>query len=98
MGRPSRSASHLPYNYPQLQNLIKRDSESYREEFLQQYQHFKSSLEILQVRPDTVEDHFEALVMFIAHVRAAPRDARTKCVCGRWCRATPCRPRSSRGS
>lgn len=98
MGKPSRSASHLPYNYPQLQNLIKRDSESYREEFLQQYQHFKSSLEILQVRPDTVEEHFEALVMFIAHVRTAASGARTHHVCRRWCRATPRRPKSSRGS
>lgn len=68
MGKPSRAASHLPFNYPQLQNLIKRDPESYREEFLQQYQHFKSSLAILLVQPDAVEEHFEALVMFISHV------------------------------
>jgi len=68
MGKPSRAASHLPFNYPQLQNLIKRDPDSYKEEFLQQYQHFKSSLAILQVQPDAVEEHFEALVMFISHV------------------------------
>lgn len=68
MTRSSRSASQLPFNYPQLQNLIKRDPGSYREEFLQQYQHFQSSLGILKVQPDAVEEHFEALVMFIAHV------------------------------
>jgi protein SDA1 len=68
MGKPSRSASHLPHNYPQLQNLIKRDAESYREEFLQQYQHFKSALAILKMRPDSVEDHFEPLASFLSHV------------------------------
>ncbi len=74
MGKPSRAASHLPFNYPQLQNLIKRDPEGYKEEFLQQYQHFKSSLAILQVQPDSVEDHFEALVMFLSHVISCIND------------------------
>ena len=33
----NRQSNQLPNNLPQLQNLIKRDAESYKEEFLQQF-------------------------------------------------------------
>jgi protein SDA1 len=65
MGR----AAVLPHNYPHLQNLIKRDAASYVQEFTQQYQHFKASLAIVSLRPAAADDHFEALVSFISHVR-----------------------------
>ena len=61
-------AALLPHNYPQLQNLIKRDPVSYRDEYLQQYQHFKSSILILQSSPSALDEHFESLVTFISHV------------------------------
>lgn len=64
MGR----ASVLPYNYPHLQNLIKRDPNSYEQEFEQQYQHFKASLAIVRLRPSAADDHFESLVTFVSHV------------------------------
>lgn len=64
MGR----AAVLPYNYPHLQNLIKRDASAYATEFHQQYQHFKASLAIVQMRPAAADEHFEALVTFISHV------------------------------
>ena len=36
---------------PQLQNLIKRDPEGYKEEFLMQKKHFESEVEIFKLRP-----------------------------------------------
>lgn len=39
-------AMMLELNLPQLQNLIKRDHQSYREEFLRQLNHFESSIEV----------------------------------------------------
>ena len=36
-----RQNNQLPNNLPQLQNLIKRDAESYKEEFQQQFRHFQ---------------------------------------------------------
>lgn len=41
----------LTSNLPQLQNLIKRDPISYREEFLTQYNHYLSLLRLLQHSP-----------------------------------------------
>ena len=40
-GRRERDGS-LPMDLPLLQNLIKRDPQSYREEFQQQMQHFRA--------------------------------------------------------
>lgn len=58
----------LPTNYPYLQNLIKRDPISYASDFQQQYQHFKASLAIVQLRPAAADDHFESLLAFLSHV------------------------------
>lgn len=41
----------LTSNLPQLQNLIKRDPASYKEEFLTQYNHYLSLLRLLQATP-----------------------------------------------
>ncbi|CAG8450448.1 5354_t:CDS:10 [Acaulospora colombiana] len=57
MGKRNRT-SLLPNNLPQLQNLIKRDPLSYREDFLQQYRHFESQLTIFQLKPDEEEEEF----------------------------------------
>lgn len=62
-------AALLPHNLPQLQNLIKRDPQSYREEFFQQYFHFKASIAILADSTTTVADEqLNALITFISHV------------------------------
>lgn len=71
-----RHNNQLPDNLPQLQNLIKRDPESYREEFLQQYNHFLSILEVFRLNPDQQNKSLDELVMFIAQVsrtRSFPR-------------------------
>ena len=74
-----RAASVLPLNLPHLQNLIKRDNESYRSEFLMQQTHFYSTLGLMQASGwDTGvdgnegiggsdEDSLENLITFMSH-------------------------------
>ncbi|KAI0050999.1 SDA1-domain-containing protein [Auriscalpium vulgare] len=55
-------------NLPQLQNLIKRDPTSYKEEFLQQWNHYNSIRQIFQINPDEQAAHFRELITFISQV------------------------------
>jgi len=63
-------------NLPQLQNLVKRDPVSYKEEFLQQWNHYNSTRRIFQINPDEQASHFRELVTFISQARISI------CVCG----------------
>lgn len=58
----------LTSNLPQLQNLIKRDPTSYKDEFLQQWNHYNSIRLIFHLNPDEHAHHFRELVAFIAQV------------------------------
>lgn len=58
----------LTANLPQLQNLIKRDPAAYKEEFLQQWNHYNSIRQIFQINPDEQAHHFRELVSFISQV------------------------------
>ncbi|XP_053317627.1 protein SDA1 homolog [Spea bombifrons] len=61
-----RNNNKLPTNLPQLQNLIKRDPASYTEEFLQQYNHYLSNVEVFKLQPDKANKELATLVMFMA--------------------------------
>ncbi|KAJ2782561.1 Severe Depolymerization of Actin [Coemansia javaensis] len=75
MGRRLRSANLLS-NLPQLQNLIKRDPQSYVEEFGQQLQHFEASLAIFELKPDEEAKEFGELIVFLAQVaRCYPKQS-----------------------
>ncbi|XP_038063105.1 protein SDA1 homolog [Patiria miniata] len=63
-----RNRNQLPNNLPQLQNLIKRDPQSYIEEFLQQYRHYESNLQIFQLKPTQHSKNLAELVMFFCQV------------------------------
>lgn len=63
-----RNRNKLPTNLPQLQNLIKRDPDSYREEFLQQFRHYESNLQIFKLDPSNANKTLGDLVMFISQV------------------------------
>ncbi|CAG8548780.1 4568_t:CDS:10 [Scutellospora calospora] len=77
MGKRERSTL-LPNNIPQLQNLIKRDPLSYKEDFLQQYRHYESQLTILQLKPDEEAEEFGNLVTFISQVaQCYPQETNT---------------------
>ncbi|KAF8797849.1 protein required for actin cytoskeleton organization and cell cycle progression [Phlegmacium glaucopus] len=58
----------LTSNLPQLQNLIKRDSVAYKEEFLQQWNHYNSIRQIFKINPEEQAQHFKELVAFISQV------------------------------
>jgi len=59
---------------PQLQNLIKRDPASYKEEFLMQKRHFDSELDIFKLRPTKESERFTELVTFMSHVAVCYKD------------------------
>lgn len=52
---------------PQLQNLIKRDPDAYKDEFFMQKAHFDSELEIFKLRPTKDSERFAELVSFMSH-------------------------------
>jgi len=64
----NRHNNQLPNNLPQLQNVIKKDPEAYRDEFLQQHRHFQSTLEVFELSPDKFNESLDDLVMFLAQV------------------------------
>ncbi|XP_068948112.1 protein SDA1 homolog [Petaurus breviceps papuanus] len=63
-----RNNNKLPSNLPQLQNLIKRDPSAYVEEFMQQYNHYKSNVEIFKLQPNKPSKELAELVMFLAQI------------------------------
>jgi protein SDA1 len=64
----TRHNNQLPDNLPQLQNLIKRDPQSYKDDFLQQYEHFLSTIQIFKLSPSKENKSLEDLVTFLAQV------------------------------
>lgn len=60
--------SLLPVNLPQLQNLIKRDSDSYSAEFEQQLQRYESNLQVFLLSPTDDSKTLTELTTFIAQV------------------------------
>lgn len=64
-----RRNNQLPDNLPQLQNLIKRDSDSYKEEFEQQYRHYQNTVEVFRLNPGQSNKSLDELLMFLAQVR-----------------------------
>uniref|UniRef100_A0A673TK49 Protein SDA1 n=1 Tax=Suricata suricatta TaxID=37032 RepID=A0A673TK49_SURSU len=65
----NRNNNKLPSNLRQLQNLIKRDPPAYVEEFLHQYNHYKSNVEIFKLQPTKpIKELAELLVMFMAQI------------------------------
>lgn len=67
-GSSKRQNNQLPNNLPQLQNLIKRDPESYKDEFNQQYRHFQATLAVFKLSPAVYNQSLEELSMFLAQV------------------------------
>ncbi|KAJ3416751.1 Protein SDA1 [Chytridiales sp. JEL 0842] len=67
MGKRNRSEV-LAQNLPQLQNLIRRDPQSYKEEFLTQWRHWESGLAIFQYNPQEERQEFAELITFLSHV------------------------------
>ncbi|XP_038212146.1 protein SDA1 homolog [Zerene cesonia] len=63
-----RHNNQLPNNLTQLQNLVKRDPDSYKDEFRQQLAHFDTTLEIFQLNPTQYNKKLDEQAMFLAQV------------------------------
>ncbi|KAH9113702.1 hypothetical protein AeMF1_012141 [Aphanomyces euteiches] len=53
---------------PQLQNMIKRDPDAYRDEFVMQLRHYESEVAIFRLQPSKQSEQFGHLVTFLSHV------------------------------
>lgn len=68
MAKRNRAAI-LPTNFALLQNLVRRDAESYYEEFLQQYSHYESMRDIFLLNPSTEDsEEFSEIINFMSFV------------------------------
>ena len=63
-----KSSSSTAINLPQLQNLMKRDPESYLDELEQQLRHFSATLAVFEMNPGEHNRALEEVVMFLAQV------------------------------
>ncbi|CAH4029439.1 unnamed protein product [Pieris brassicae] len=63
-----RHNNQLPNNLTQLQNLVKRDPDSYKDEFRQQLAHFETTLEIFNLNPTQYSKKLDEQAMFLAQV------------------------------
>ena len=66
---------NLALTTAQLQNFIKRDPRSYRDEFLLQYSHFDSLLELFKLNPAKENEKLCELLNLLSHVRATASSA-----------------------
>lgn len=80
----------LTSNLPQLQNLIKRDPAGYREEFMQQWNHYESMRRLFELNPDEEGERFREVITFISQVRPSFPSERTLAASVR--RLTPLHP------
>lgn len=68
----NRTSNQLPLNLPQLQNLVKRDPESYKAEFLQQKDHFDAVydafIQYYDQRNEQYNEEIDKLMTFLAQV------------------------------
>jgi hypothetical protein len=62
------SSAPLATNLPQLQNLMKRDPESYEDELDAQLRHFAHTVKVFDLNPGTHNKSLEEIVMFLAQV------------------------------
>ena len=68
-GSGSARRTQLIDKLPQLQNLVKRDPDGYRDEFMMQYRHYESARLILELEPNSeTATPFVGLVSFLSHV------------------------------
>ena len=62
------SRNQLATNLPQLQNLMKRDPESYKDELVQQYRHFAANMKVFTIDPSKPSRALCDQVMFLCQV------------------------------
>jgi len=58
----------LENNLASLQDLLKRDPESYKEEFLQQFRHYEHTLKLFQLQPSLDSSKLIEIATFLCQV------------------------------
>ncbi|KAG4303810.1 hypothetical protein PORY_002790 [Pneumocystis oryctolagi] len=68
MIKKKNRAIFLPSNIPKLQSLIKRDPESYKEDFFIQWRHYETIRDILIENTGEKNEDFQSLIMFMSQI------------------------------
>ncbi|EMR08672.1 hypothetical protein PNEG_02849 [Pneumocystis murina B123] len=68
MIKKKNRAIFLPTNIPKLQNLIKKDPESYREDFFIQWRHYEAMRDIFIENTNEKNEDFLNLIIFISQM------------------------------
>lgn len=63
-----KKKNHFGTNLLQLQNQIKRDPSSYKDEFLVTYHNYESTLQVFLMKPSKANKQLADLASFLAHV------------------------------
>ncbi|KAG5438672.1 hypothetical protein PCANB_002391 [Pneumocystis canis] len=72
MIKKKNKAFFLQTNIPKLQNLIKRDPESYKEDFFIQWKHYQAMRDIFIENMGEKNENFSNLIIFISQVKMCP--------------------------
>ncbi|GFO15983.1 protein sda1 homolog [Plakobranchus ocellatus] len=67
-GKSAAKAAQFASNLPHLQNLMKRDPISYKDEFWKQWQYFHSLMQTFQLQPSKYNEKLDEMITFLAQV------------------------------
>ncbi|KAH9513945.1 Protein SDA1 [Bulinus truncatus] len=73
-GKAAAKAIHFAGDLPQLQNLIKRDPISYKDEFLKQWQYYHNLMQTFQLQPSKYNERLDEMISFLAQVSHCYKD------------------------
>ena len=64
----NEAASFQMLDLIQLQGHVKRDPVSYKQEFLEQFNHFESMISLFEMNPGDNNENLSTLISFLSHV------------------------------
>lgn len=67
-GKTAAKAAQFASNLPHLQNLMKRDPASYKDEFWKQWQYFHNLMQTFQLQPSKYNEKLDEMISFLAQV------------------------------
>ncbi|GFR89647.1 protein SDA1 homolog [Elysia marginata] len=67
-GKTAAKSAQFASNLPHLQNLMKRDPASYKDEFSKQWQYFHNLMQTFQLQPSKYNEKLDEMISFLAQV------------------------------
>ncbi|CAG5124076.1 unnamed protein product [Candidula unifasciata] len=67
-GKSAAKAVQFASNLAQLQNLMKRDPQSYKEEFVKQWQYYHNLMQTFQLQPSKYDEKLDEMITFLSQV------------------------------